>query len=125
MKCVIAGSRKITNYDLIREAFTLCDWSDKITEIVSGKAKGVDTLGEEVAKEFGLKVKPFPADWDTHKRAAGPIRNEQMAKYTDIAIVVMIKGGSNGSRHMIHCMERKKKPVMVFEIIGEKLCRVK
>ena len=125
MKCVIAGSRAITDYEYVREAFLLCDWKDRITEIVSGKAKGVDTLGEQVAEEFGLEVGAFPADWNKHGRAAGPIRNGLMADYADIAIVIMVSGGSSGSKNMVKQMEKRKKPVMVFEITGEKLCRVK
>lgn len=124
MKCVIAGSRTITSYELVREAFTLCDWRDRITEIVSGKARGVDTLGEQVAEEFGLPVKDFPADWDRLKNAAGPIRNEQMAKYTDIAIII-IEGKSTGSRNMVKQMKKLKKPHVVFEVKGGALCRVK
>lgn len=124
MKCVIAGSRTITDYELIHEAFTLCDWRDRITEIVSGAARGVDTLGEQLAHNKRLKLARFPADWDRYKNAAGPIRNEQMAKYCDIAIIIM-EGKSTGSRNMVKQMTKLKKPHIVFEVRGGKLCRVK
>lgn len=123
MKCVIAGSRDITNYELVRDAFTLCDWSDRIDEIVSGEARGVDTLGERVSDEFGLKLARFPADW-SKGRVAGHIRNEQMAKYCDMAIIVMKSGGSPGSNNMIKQMKKLKKPVIVYEVIGDTLCRI-
>ena len=124
MRCVIAGSRTISNYELIREAFTLCDWRDRITEIVSGKARGVDTLGERIAEEFGLDIKEFPADWDRYRNAAGPIRNKEMALYCDIAIIVM-EGKSVGSKDMVKQMKKLKKPHIVFEVRGDKLCQVK
>lgn len=115
MKCVIAGSRNISDYKYIDQAFTSCSWSDKITEIVSGAARGVDALGEELAEKKGLELSKFPADWSKGKKA-GHLRNKDMAKYTDIAIVIMINGGSKGSLNMIDQMRKLKKPCLVFEL---------
>ena len=112
MKCVIAGSRSIKSYDLVYQAFTNCDWSSKITEIVSGTAKGVDRLGEELASNLGLEVAKFPANWSLG-RGAGHIRNGDMAKYTDIAIV-LIENDSNGSKNMVKQMKKLNKPCIVF-----------
>ena len=139
MKCVIAGSRDLgsefvnerwtqlplEDCPFVEEAFTLCDWHDKITEIVSGQARGIDNLGEQLADKLGLSKGIFPADWKTYGRRAGPIRNGNMADYADVAIVIMKEGGSTGSRDMIRQMERRDKPVAVFEIKGGKLCRAK
>jgi hypothetical protein len=140
MRCVIAGSRDLGTYKdvdnkrvqmsleecpYVEEAFTLCDWHDRITEIVSGKAMGIDNLGEQLADKLGLDKNIMPADWDKFGNRAGPLRNEDMSKIGDIAIVIMIKGGSHGSRHMVNCMKRRKKPVMAYEVIGGILCPVK
>lgn len=112
MKCIIAGSRGITDYNIIEEAFTKCPWHGKITEIVSGTARGVDRLGEELAEKRGLEVGKFPADW-SKGRGAGHIRNKDMAKYTDIAIILW-DGSSKGTKNMIDNMKKLGKPCMVF-----------
>jgi len=124
LKCIIAGSRGVTDYNMVVEALSKCEWSDRIVEIVSGTAKGVDQLGERYAEENGLEIAKFPADWSLG-RAAGHIRNKDMAKYADFAIIIMVSGGSAGSKNMIEQMVKLKKPHMVFEVIGDKLCQTK
>lgn len=72
---LICGSRHWTDKALIRA------WLSKLpkdTEIIHGACRGADVLAGDVAKELGFKVREFPADWETHGKAGGPIRNEQM-----------------------------------------------
>ena len=54
-------------------------------EIISGHAPGADTLGEKFAKAYGYPLKIFLAEWNKYGKAAGPIRNEEMAKYASEA----------------------------------------
>lgn len=119
MKVIIAGTRykdkknKIAfdDYKLVVEAATRCGF--EITEVVCGMAIGVDKLGEKYANANNIPVKPMPADWNKHGRAAGPIRNKQMAEYADAAVIVW-DGVSSGSRNMINEMIRKNKPYFVI-----------
>jgi hypothetical protein len=83
-----------------------------ITEVVSGKARGADSLGERYASEFGIIVAKFPADWNRFGKRAGYVRNEEMAHYADKAVVFW-DGISKGSRHMIDIMKKLKKPCKV------------
>ena len=55
-------------------------------EIVQGGANGVDALALQYAQENHIPYKTFNADWNKYNRAAGPIRNEQMAKYGEVLI---------------------------------------
>lgn len=88
-----------------------------IGEIVSGRASGVDSLGEQWAIKHGKAIKPFPADWNAHGKAAGPIRNRLMAQYADAAVVIInIAQESKGSQNMIEEMVRVNKPVAVMEV---------
>ena len=64
MKTIIAGSRSNVDYQDILSAMGECSWSSEITEVVSGKARGVDTMGEQWAKENNITIKEFPADWN-------------------------------------------------------------
>lgn len=47
-----------------------------------------------------LQLNTFPADWNKHGRAAGPIRNEEMAQYAD-ALIAFWDGKSRGTKSMI------------------------
>ena len=87
MKTIIAGGR---NYKLRLHHYTLLD-KLTITEVISGGCSGVDLDGEDWAKRQGVPVRIFEADWNKHGLKAGPIRNEQMAKYANA--VVLFPGG--------------------------------
>lgn len=123
MKLIIAGSRSVTSYAVVRKAIIESGlWSlyGHSLEVVSGKAPGVDTLGEEFAKKAKLEVHDKPADWDNitapgavirHRRKdnkpynvlAGHWRNEEMAEFADGALVIW-DGKSTGSLDMVHRM---------------------
>ena len=51
IKCIIAGSRDGVSYDDVLKAMEECPWASEICEVVSGKARGADTFGEQWAKE--------------------------------------------------------------------------
>lgn len=100
-RVIIAGSRTFTDYSYLKASmdYLLKDHDDEII-VVCGKARGADTLGEQYAKERGYEVHYFPADWDSYGKAAGFIRNEEMAKNAD-ALVAFWDGKSKGTKNMI------------------------
>ncbi len=97
-RVIIAGGRDITNYDLVVDAVEESGF--QIDVVVSGGATGVDTLGEQYADESGIPLTVFRADWHTHGRAAGPIRNRKMAENAD-ALIAIWDGKSRGTKNMI------------------------
>jgi hypothetical protein len=127
MKLIIAGSRTFDFgwYDIDR-AICISRLPEIVTEVVCGTAKGIDLAGKEWANEDWkqdyptsshngpIPVKEFPADWNTHGKAAGPIRNKQMAEYAD-ALLLIWDGESKGSANMKREMEKLGKPV--YEVI--------
>ena len=118
IKVIVAGSRHITDYQLVSSVITntINKYDIKVTEIVSGCANGVDSLGEQWALENGVKVEPFDANWDDitvpnalirtnkwgkeYNARAGFQRNERMAEYGDVLIVIW-DGKSRGSKDMM------------------------
>lgn len=98
MKVIIAGSRDGIKRDGVMTVLKNSPF--KITEIVCGEARGVDQYGKEWGQEQGIKVTSFPADWNKHGRAAGPIRNKEMAEYADVLIAIW-DGKSKGTKNMI------------------------
>jgi hypothetical protein len=111
MKVIVAGGRDFTNYALVEEAIKISGF--EISQIVSGKAKGIDTLGEVWALANNVPVEAFPADWSQHGRAAGPIRNKQMAEYAD-ALIAIWDGESKGTANMIQQARNKKLNVFIY-----------
>lgn len=113
MKLIIAGSRDIaiTIEELdtyIREHFEI----DEIKEIVSGCARGIDSIGIQWAIKNNVQVKKFVPDWSIG-RAAGHIRNKHMGDYANEAIVIY--NGSNGSQGMIDYMNKLKKRCIIIK----------
>ncbi len=115
MKVIIAGSRSITDYQTVKSAVEKSGWFDKITEIVSGCARGVDQLAIRFALEHDMPIAKFPADWDKHGRSAGYIRNAEMADYGDALIAIHIDN-SKGTANMIKVMEKRGKPVFTQRV---------
>jgi|TARA_Y100000034_G_scaffold129685_1_gene186623 hypothetical protein len=98
MKTIIAGSREYQDYEFMAQELNNVDF--EITEVVSGTARGADRLGEKWADDNGMPIFRMPANWDQYGKAAGYIRNEEMAKCSD-ALVAFWDGKSMGTKHMI------------------------
>lgn len=112
MRCIIAGSRDITDIKHVERAMQSCSLFH-VTEIVSGGARGVDRLGERWARNNDVTLSIFPALWDKYGKKAGYIRNKDMAEYADMLVAVW-DGKSTGTKHMIDIMESMKKFVFVY-----------
>jgi hypothetical protein len=100
MKVIIAGGRDFADYNLLATKCTHLFQRHTDIEVVSGAASGADMLGERYADAMGLPVSRFPADWAAHGKAAGHVRNSQMAAYAD-ALVLFWDGRSRGSASML------------------------
>ncbi len=113
MKVIIAGSRRLSNLLAARElARAIVESKFEITEVVSGAAKGIDLLGENWALLHNVPVKRFPANWQRFGRAAGFIRNGEMAEYAD-ALIAVWDGRSQGTQNMIAEARNLKLPTHV------------
>ena len=112
MRVIIAGSRSWTDWDIMKSS--LDRMKEKITEVVSGTARGADEMGEWWAQENNIPIKRFPADWSRYGKAAGFIRNEEMAKYAD-ALVAFRVGHTKGTSNMIKLAYKYGLRVEVFD----------
>lgn len=104
MKVIIAGSRTIADYKLVEEAIKESGF--EISCVVCGLAKGVDALGAKWAINNNVSVEYFPANWEKYGRAAGALRNIEMAEVAD-AVITVWNGKSRGTKHMIHVAKEK------------------
>ena len=98
MKTIIAGSRNITTYEYIASAIETCPW--KITEVIAGGARGVDTQAVFWAVANKIPYKVFPAKWKLYGKVAGRLRNAEMADNAE-ALVAIWDGQSTGTANML------------------------
>ncbi len=98
---------------LDRKWHTEDEYRMPIVEIISGMATGADSAAVDWAITNWLKVHEFPADWNKHGKAAGPIRNQQMLDEGKPDLVVAFPGG-NGTADMVR--RAKKAGIEVIEV---------
>lgn len=120
MKVIVAGSRDIKNYRLVKDFIdgTITESGIEITEIVSGASEGVDRAGERWAKENNVPIKQFKAKWSMFGKRAGPLRNKEMAQYAD-AVIAIWDLQSRGTRNMIEEMAVLGKEVFLCPVWNE------
>jgi hypothetical protein len=114
---LVAGSRGFNDYPLLKEKldYLLQNQSGKEIHIVSGGAKGADTLAEWYAKERGYQMHVFPADWNRFGKSAGYRRNEQMhqfiSQFPKRGCVCFWDGESKGTQHNFQLCETYGTPL--------------
>lgn len=114
MKAAIIGSRSFNNYDLVLE--TLLEYENIITLIVSGGAKGADTLGERWAKEKNKEVLIFYPEWDKYGKSAGFRRNKDIIENSDI-VFAFWDGVSKGTKSSIDLANKLNKELKIIKWI--------
>lgn len=120
MKVIVAGSRYITDYDVVRKALDDARENGlEITTIIEGGARGVDSLAARYATEHGIEHIRVHADWKRYGRGAGRKRNDQMAAMGD-ALIAIWDGKSRGTRHMIDCARQRTLLVKVISVTNSK-----
>lgn len=108
MKVIIAGSRHIEDYDVLKELIESSGWD--IDEVVSGGCRGVDEMGERWARENDIPVRGFAADWAKYGREAGELRNREMAQYAD-GLILLWDAKSPGASCMMRESARADIPI--------------
>lgn len=112
MRVIIAGSRTIKDKVVVAQAIQESKFH--ITQIVSGGAGGVDHCGKILGNEMGIPVRRILPDWGKYGKAAGPIRNLEMAENAD-ALILVWDGKSLGSKSMREIALSKK--LLLYEKI--------
>jgi len=98
MKLAVVGSRDFSAYGLLRDELNKIE---EITEIVSGGARGADSLAEFYAKKHGIKPVVFEANWIAFGKPAGNIRNTSIVNYCD-QLIAFWDGHSSGTKDSIN-----------------------
>ena len=114
-RVVVAGSRDFTDYTEAKEYIDFCISNirkENEIVIVSGGAKGADTLGEQYAEENGFNVERYLPDWEKYGRGAGIRRNKTMVEVSDY-VICFWDGKSRGTKSTIDYARKLNKPLKV------------
>lgn len=97
-KIIVCGGRDYT--DAAQVARILKRHTEPLDRIITGGARGADHLAELWAIANGRGLTRYHADWDTHGKAAGPIRNRKMLNDEQPDLVIAFPGGA-GTADMV------------------------
>jgi hypothetical protein len=108
-RVAIVGSRDYPNLEEVR---AYVHGLPPDTVVISGGARGVDTVAVEEARRLGMACEVYPADW-SKGRAAGFARNVIIVRQCS-ELVAFWDGRSAGAAHSIKVARKDGKLVTVF-----------
>jgi hypothetical protein len=126
VKLIISGSRDFTNskvfMDAMIDAIAEIQYKNEVhmkdLEIIHGGAKGIDSMADVFARGYKLKLKVFPADWNTFGKSAGMKRNLEMLyyaiSYERHFLLAFNMNSSRGTSGMIDVCKKKNVPSYIF-----------
>lgn len=109
MKLLIAGSRQINNFDFSKYI------SDDVDTILSGGAKGIDSLAELFADKHRLSKIILRPRYDLYGKSAPLKRNEELVQMAD-KILIIWDGSSRGTNYTINYAKKLNKDLKVIII---------
>lgn len=112
MNLAIVGSRTFGNYTLLSESIKNLQDFDLIENIITGGAKGADSLAARFAAGHSIECIELLPDWRHYGRGAGLVRNKQIISLCDLCIAFW-DGQSKGTKADIALCEKMGKPCLV------------
>lgn len=112
---LICGGRDFDDWTMLDRALKALILHPKASTIIHGAARGADRLAAQWGADNRAEVIAVPADWDTHKRAAGPIRNSLMLSEFKPDVVIAFPGGA-GTADMIR--QGRQRKVVTIQVVG-------
>jgi len=122
MKIAIVGSREFSDMKfaqrvIMKELLFAIPCTDDVNQeelvLVSGGARGIDTLAEQEADKLKMNKTIFPAEWNKYGKSAGFIRNELIIKEAD-RVIAFWDGRSKGTKHSINIAILARKPIDIY-----------
>jgi hypothetical protein len=101
MRVLVCGGRDFDNERWLHLTLTEMHRSERFECVIEGGALGADRLAREWAAGMAIRVETFEADWMSHGRAAGPLRNRRMLDEGQPDLVVAFPGGK-GTANMVN-----------------------
>lgn len=109
LKILVCGGRAFDDYDRLQVVLDQHNLPEN--EIIHGDAPGADRLAGKWAVRRGVTCRSYPANWNLHGNAAGPIRNQKMLDVEHPDLVIAFPGG-RGTDDMVMRAKRARIPVV-------------
>lgn len=102
----IVGSRGFTDEAFMEQMVEDAVGIENIDCIVSGGAKGADSLGERLAIKHNIPTIIYKPNWLKYGKSAGMIRNKEIVEASDV-VIAFWDGESKGTMNTIQtCMKQ-------------------
>lgn len=100
-RVLVCGGRDFADYDLLKTTLSALQITrGRFALVIHGAARGADRMAGTYAERHDIPCHEYPADWQAHGKAAGPLRNQQMLKLGKPDLVVAFAGG-RGTADMV------------------------
>jgi hypothetical protein len=110
MRVLVTGSRNWTNQYVIGKYLFFESYehpsNDQVTLVSGHCPTGADLMAEEWARLMGWEVELHPADWNTHGKKAGFLRNAEMVNLGADLCLAFILDASKGATHTANLAEK-------------------
>jgi hypothetical protein len=124
MKLAIVGSRSFTDFDLFKSKIDEFIFQNVINKkdiiIISGGAKGTDSLAKRYAIENDIEIIEYLPDWNLYGKSAGMVRNMDIVKNCD-KLIAFSCNNSKGTEHSIQEARKLNKDVIIFRFDDPKI----
>jgi hypothetical protein len=112
----VVGSRDYDNtqHPTIEEVVAELASSAPHVTVISGGARGVDRRAVAAARENGLTVREYPANWARYGKHAGYLRNEEIVKAADM-VIAFWDGESPGTKHTIGLCMKHHRTLLLYQ----------
>jgi hypothetical protein len=115
MKVAVVGSRAFADPTVIQHAIAHLRTRHPDLTVVSGGAKGADSLAEDIARSEGIPTVIHLPEWDRLGRSAGFQRNQLIVRDADLVLAFYAPGPlSRGTSHTVALAKAAGKPVHVY-----------
>lgn len=109
LKILVCGGRDFVDYEYLDQMLSKLIKPGDI--VIHGAARGADLMAKEWADVHQIEERGYPAQWNTHGKAAGHLRNYQMLVKEEPDIVVAFPGGK-GTLNMMSQAKIANVPVI-------------
>jgi hypothetical protein len=117
LKVSITGSREYNDYFSFKSCLNDYIKANKIfvTEIISGGAKGTDTMAHTFAIEYNVPIKLHLPEWDKYGKSAGFIRNKLILDDAEMNFIFWNNVSKGAQWNISYCLKHNR-PFKVFNI---------
>jgi hypothetical protein len=115
MKVLVCGGRDYVDVKRLQVVMDYLHELNDFDHLIHGAAIGADTLAGKWAKDHGVHVMSYEANWELHGNSAGPIRNTRMLVEGKPDLVVAFPGGKGTSNMMKQAINKGFDVFKVFQ----------